>query len=58
MEVDITDMMAARSRRPFFLSLLYAVTRAVNAVPQMRRRICGGRCGGGVRLVRRRPTPR
>ena len=32
-EVDITDLMAARNGRPFFLSMLYAVTRAVNAVP-------------------------
>lgn len=38
-EVDITDMMAARGDRPFFLSLLYAVVRAANAVPQLRRRI-------------------
>ncbi len=38
-EVDITDLMAARNGRPFFLSMLYAVTRAVNAVPQLRRRI-------------------
>ena len=27
-EVDITDLMAARNGRPFFLSMLYAVTRA------------------------------
>ena len=33
-EVDITDMMTARGSRPFFLSLLYAVVRAANAVPQ------------------------
>ena len=33
-EMDITDMMAARGSRPFFLSLLYAVVRAANAVPQ------------------------
>ena len=38
-EVDITDMMTARGSRPFFLSLLYAVVRAANAVPQLRRRI-------------------
>ena len=38
-EMDITDMMAARGGRPFFLSLLYAVVRAANAVPQLRRRI-------------------
>lgn len=38
-EMDITDMMAARGDRPFFLSMLYAVVRAANAVPQLRRRI-------------------
>ena len=38
-EVDITDMMTARGGRPFFLSLLYAVVRAANSVPQLRRRI-------------------
>lgn len=38
-EVDITDFAAWRQGRPFFLSLLYAVTRAANAVPQLRRRI-------------------
>lgn len=38
-EVDITDFVAWRQGRPFFLSLLYAVTRAANAVPQLRRRI-------------------
>lgn len=38
-EMDITDMMTARSGRPFFLSMLYAVVRAANAVPQLRRRI-------------------
>ena len=32
-EMDITDMMAARGGRPFFLSMLYAVVRAANAVP-------------------------
>ena len=38
-EMDITDMMAARDGRPFFLSMLYAAVRAANAVPQLRRRI-------------------
>ena len=38
-EMDITDMMAARGGRPFFLSMLYAVVRAANAVPRLRRRI-------------------
>lgn len=38
-EMDITDMMAARDGRPFFLSMLYAVVRAANAVPQLRRRL-------------------
>lgn len=50
-EMDITDMMAARGSRPFFLSLLYAVVRAANAVPQLRRAAPAGRTGGGVRLV-------
>lgn len=38
-EVDITNFVAWRQGQPFFLSLLYAVTRAANAVPQLRRRI-------------------
>jgi len=38
-EVDITDFAAQRQGRPFFLSFLYAVVRAANAVPQLRRRI-------------------
>ena len=38
-ELDITDFMTHRGQRPFFLSMLYAVTRAANAVPQLRRRI-------------------
>ena len=37
--VDITDFLAALDGRPFFLSLLYAVTRAANRVPQLRRRL-------------------
>ena len=41
-EMDITDMMAARGSRPFFLSLLYAVVRAANAVPELRRRLLDG----------------
>lgn len=41
--VDITDFLAALDGRPFFLSLLYAVTRAANRVPQLRRRILDGR---------------
>ena len=40
-EMDITDMMAVRGGRPFFLSMLYAVVRAANAVPQLRRRLAG-----------------
>lgn len=32
-EVDITDFAARRQGRPFFLSFLYAVVRAANAVP-------------------------
>ena len=38
-EGDITDFAARRQGRPFFLSFLYAVVRAANAVPQLRRRI-------------------
>ena len=38
-EIDITDFMACKGQRPFFLSFLYAVTRAANAVSQLRRRI-------------------
>lgn len=38
-EVDITDFAARRQGRPFFLGFLYAVVRAANAVPQLRRRI-------------------
>ena len=38
-EVDITDFAARRQGRPFFLSFLYAVVRAANAIPQLRRRI-------------------
>lgn len=48
--VDITDFLAALDGRPFFLSLLYAVTRAANRVPQLRRRILG-RARRGIRLV-------
>ena len=36
-EVDITDFTARKGQRPFFLSFLYAVTRAANAVPQLMR---------------------
>lgn len=39
--VDITDFLTAlRAReKPFFLSFLYAVMRAANAVPELRRRL-------------------
>ena len=39
--VDLSALAAWRSRTgaPFFLSLLYAVSRAANAVPELRRRI-------------------
>ena len=61
-EMDITDMMAARGERPFFLSMLYAVVRAANAVPQLRRRLAedGGSCrtdGWRSTTGVRRPTP-
>lgn len=36
--VDITDFLEALHGRPFFLSYLYAVMRAANAVPELRRR--------------------
>ena len=44
-EVDITSLMQYRRRSgaPFFLTLLYCVSRAANAVPEFRRRICHGR---------------
>lgn len=38
-EVDITDFAARRQGRPFFPGFLYAVVRAANAIPQLRRRI-------------------
>lgn len=37
--VDITDLLASLNGRPFFLSYLYAVMRAANAVPELRRRL-------------------
>lgn len=40
--VDITAFRAALHGRPFFLSFLYAVTRAANAVPELRRRLKDG----------------
>ena len=50
-EVDITDFAARRQGRPFFLSFLYAVVRAANAVPQLRRCIRADGKRGGIRLV-------
>lgn len=41
-EVDITEFHAALDGRPFFLSFLYALTRAANAVPELRRRLLDG----------------
>lgn len=40
--VDITEFHAALKGRPFFLSFLYALTRAANAVPELRRRLLDG----------------
>ncbi len=37
--VDSTDLLASLNGRPFFLSYLYAVMRAANAVPELRRRL-------------------
>ena len=37
--VDITDLLDSLHGRPFFLSFLYAVMRAANAVPELRRRL-------------------
>ena len=37
--VDITELLDALHGRPFFLSYLYAVMRAANAVPELRRRL-------------------
>ena len=39
--VDITAFHKALNGRPFFLSFLYAVVRAANDVPELRRRIRG-----------------
>ena len=36
-EVDITSFAARRRGRPFFPGFLYAVVRAANAIPQLRR---------------------
>ena len=55
-EVDITDFAARRRGRPFFLSFLYAVVRAANAVPQLRRRIRGTAAWWNTTGVRP-PTP-
>ena len=41
-QVDITEFHAALDGRPFFLSFLYALTRAANAVPEFRRRLLNG----------------
>jgi chloramphenicol O-acetyltransferase type A len=40
-QVDVTDFVEAVKGRPFFLSFLYALTRAANCVPELRRRIRG-----------------
>ena len=40
--VDITAFYNALDGRPFFLSFLYALTRAANAVPELRRRLLNG----------------
>ena len=37
--VDITELLVSLHGRPFFLSFLYAVMRAANAVPELRRRL-------------------
>ena len=37
--VDVTDLVETIGDRPFFLTFLYAVTRAANAVPELRRRL-------------------
>ena len=41
-EVDITEFHAALDGRPFFRSFLYALARAANAVPELRRRLLDG----------------
>ena len=43
-EVDITEFHAALDGRPFFLSFLYALTRAANAVPELRQVVEFDRC--------------
>lgn len=42
--VDITDFLqqTKQKQHPFFLSFLYAVTRAANAIPEFRQRIVDG----------------
>ena len=40
--VDITAFYKALNGRPFFLSFLYAVVRAANDVPELRRRLRDG----------------
>lgn len=43
-ETDITDLLSCCHRQglPFFLTLLYCVGRAANAVPELRQRVIGG----------------
>lgn len=41
-DVDMTELSAWRGDRPFFLTVLYVVMRAVNRVPELRRRIRDG----------------
>ncbi len=41
--VDVTELLARLGRRSFFLSFLWCVERAANAVPELRRRIRAGK---------------
>lgn len=39
--VDVTGLMSQQGKKPLFLAVNYCVTRAANAVPELRRRILG-----------------
>lgn len=52
-EVDVTEFLSRLGGRSFFLSFLYAATRAANAVPQLRRRL---RDGGVIEYDACRPS--
>lgn len=53
-QVDVTDFLGAIDGEPFFLNFLFAVMRAANAVPELRRRILPD--GGVVEYDRCNPS--